>query len=62
MQALILRVLVVDDNEIVRRASAKSFNHKLTLRLSARLLTEPMPSVRFVSTDRMWCYSTSRCQ
>ena len=62
MQALILRVLVVDDTRSFGAASAKSFNHKLTLRLSAKLLTEPMLSVRCVNTDRMSCYWTSRCQ
>ena len=61
MQALILRVLVVDDSDI-GAASAKLFKHKLILRSSVKLRTEPMLSVKCVSIDRMsWCL-TSRCQ
>ena len=40
MQALILRVLVVDDSEIIPVSSAESFNRKQILTSSAKLRTE----------------------
>jgi hypothetical protein len=62
MQALILRVLVVDDSDIVRRGICQILKHKLILRSSVKLRTEPTLSARCVSTDRLSCYWTSRCQ
>jgi hypothetical protein len=50
LQALILRVVVVDDSEVVRRGICHILYHKLRLRSSAKLRTEPMPSARFWST------------
>ena len=57
-QALVIRVLVVDDVEIVRRGICQILQSQAHIEIIGELRTEPTLSVRFVSTDRMSCYWT----
>ena len=59
---VILRVLVVDDNNVVRGLICKILRSQGTFRSSVKLRMERKLSVRSVTTGRMSCYSTSRCQ
>jgi DNA-binding NarL/FixJ family response regulator len=56
MQALILRVLVVDDSEIVRRGICQILRSQADIEVVCEAADGAMLSMRFVSTDRMSCY------
>ena len=54
-QALVIRVLVVDDVEIVQRGICQILQSQADIEIIGELRTEPTLFVRFASTNRRSC-------